>query len=70
MTACIRWTVPSGTRPFLQQWLVSAARAEVFYYTLTGAEPTRTYVWPAAFLDPGTEMLVGSVAQAPFTVSP
>jgi lysophospholipase L1-like esterase len=62
--------ITSETLPYLQQWPVSAARAEVFHYTFTGAEPTGTYVWLAAFLDPGTGMLVGSVVQAPFTVNP
>ena len=57
-------------QPYLHEWPVSAARAEVFHYTLMGAEPTGTYVWLAAFVDPETGMLVGSVAQAPFTVNP
>jgi lysophospholipase L1-like esterase len=57
-------------QPYLHEWPVSAARAEVFHYTFMGAEPTGTYVWLAAFVDPETGMLVGSVAQAPFTVNP
>ena len=57
-------------QPYLDQWPVIPFRGELFHYTLTGAEPPGNYVWLAAFIDPGTGMIIGSIAQAPFTVSP
>jgi lysophospholipase L1-like esterase len=57
-------------QPYLGQWPVMPFRGELFRYTLTGEEPPGPYVWWAAFIDPGTGMLIGTVAQAPFTVSP
>jgi len=57
-------------QPYLGQWPVVPFRAELFRYTLTGAEPPGPYVWLAAFIDPGTGMIMGTVAQAPLTVSP
>ena len=57
-------------QPYLDQWPVIPFRAELFRYTLTGAEPPGNYVWLAAFIDPGTGMIIGTIAQAPFTVSP
>jgi lysophospholipase L1-like esterase len=57
-------------QPYRSQWPVVPFRAELFRYTLTGAEPPGTYVWLAAFIDPGTGMIIGTIAQAPFTVSP
>jgi hypothetical protein len=38
--------------------------------TTTGAESLGHYVWLAAFIDPGTGMFIGTIAQASFTVSP
>jgi hypothetical protein len=49
---------------------VVSARAEVFRYTFTGAEPPGNYLWLAAFIDPGTGMIIGGIAQAPFTFTP
>ena len=57
-------------QPYLDQWPVIPFRGELFRYTLTGAEPPGNYVWLAAFIDPGTGMIMGTIAQAPFTVSP
>jgi hypothetical protein len=56
--------------PYRSQWPVVPFRAELFRYTLTGAEPPGHYIWLAAFIDPGTRMILGTIAQAPFTVSP
>jgi hypothetical protein len=55
-------------QPYLGQWPVTPFRGELFRYTLTGAEPPGHYVWLAAFIDPGTGMIIGTIAQAPFTV--
>gem|GEM_PF-2015331 len=57
-------------QPYLDQWPVIPFRGELFRYTLTGAEPPGNYVWLAAFIDPGTGMIIGTIAQAPFTISP
>jgi lysophospholipase L1-like esterase len=58
------------SQPYLDQWPVIPFRDELFRYTLTGAEPPGNYVWLAAFIDPGTGMIMGTIAQAPFSVSP
>jgi lysophospholipase L1-like esterase len=57
-------------QPYVDQWPIIPFRAELFRYTLTGAEPPGNYVWLAAFIDPGTGMFIGTIAQAPFRVSP
>jgi lysophospholipase L1-like esterase len=57
-------------QPYLSHWLVAPFRAELFRYTFTGAEPAGNYVWLAAFIEPGTGMIVGSIAQTRFTFSP
>jgi len=43
---------------------------DCFHVNRDGAEPPGNYVWLAAFIDPGTGMIIGTIAQAPFTVSP
>jgi lysophospholipase L1-like esterase len=63
-------SITSSIQPYLGQWSVATARAEVFRYTFTGAEPPGHYLWLAAFIDPGTGMIVGRIAQAPFTFTP
>jgi lysophospholipase L1-like esterase len=60
----------SEIQPYLSQWPVTPSRAELFRYMLTGAEPSGDYVWLAAFVEAETGMIVGSIAQAPFTFSP
>ena len=60
----------AAIQPYVDQWPVMPFRGELFRYTLTGAEPPGHYVWLAAFIDPGTGMIMGTMAQAPFTVSP
>jgi lysophospholipase L1-like esterase len=57
-------------RPFLSAWPVVPFRAEPFRHTFTGAEPPGSYAWLAAFAEPGTGMIVGTIAQVPFTFSP
>ena len=54
-------------QPYVDQWPVMPFRGELFRYTLTGAELPGNYVWLAAFIDPGTGMIIGTMAQAPFT---
>ena len=56
--------------PYRSQWPVVPFRAEPFRYTFAGAEPPGTYVWLAAFINPRTGMIVGTIAQTPFTFSP
>ena len=57
-------------QPYRSQWPVVPFRGELFRYTLTGAEPPGNYVWLAAFIDPGTGMIIGTIAQAPMTLAP
>jgi hypothetical protein len=57
-------------RPLLSNWQAVSSRAELFRYTFTGVESSGSYRWLAAFTEPGTTMLVGTVAQAPFTFNP
>jgi hypothetical protein len=57
-------------QPYLRQWPGVPFRAEVFRYTLTGAELLGPYQWLAVFTEPGTGTIIGTTAQAPFTVSP
>jgi lysophospholipase L1-like esterase len=57
-------------QPYVDQWPVMPFRGELFRYTLTGAEPPGHYVWLAAFIDPGTRIIIGTMAQAPFTITP
>jgi hypothetical protein len=49
--------------------LAQAASAEVFRYTLTGAEPSGPYKWLSALTAHGTMTWVSAVAQTPFTVA-
>jgi hypothetical protein len=63
-------SITASIQPYLEQWPVAPARAEVFRYTFTGAEPPGNYRWLAAFVDPGTGMIIGDIAQAPFTFIP
>ena len=53
-------------RPYLRQWPVVPVWAEVFRYTLTGAELPGPYKWLAALTEPGTGTIVGMTAHAPF----
>jgi len=57
-------------RPLLSAWPAVPARAELFRYTFTGPEPPGSYRWLAAFTEPGTGAIVGTIAQAPFTFNP
>jgi hypothetical protein len=57
-------------QPYVGQWAVVPFRGELFRYTLTGAEAPGAYVWLAAFVNPATGMIIGTVAQAPFSVGP
>jgi hypothetical protein len=63
-------SITPSIQPYLGQWPVAPARAEVFRYTFTGTEPPGNYLWLAAFIDPGTGMIIGSMAQASFTFTP
>jgi lysophospholipase L1-like esterase len=56
--------------PLAGGWTVAPFRGEVFRYTFAGAEPPGGYRWLAAFTEPGTWMIVGGIAQAPFTFHP
>ena len=47
-------------RPYLRQWPVVPVWAEVFRYTLTGAELPGPYKWLAALTEPGTGTIVGA----------
>jgi len=57
-------------RPLLNAWSVMPFRAELFRYAFTGVEVPGSYRWLAAFTEPGTGMVVGTIAQAPFTFDP
>ena len=57
-------------RPLVGGWTVVPFRGEVFRQTLSAQELPGNYVWLAAFTEPGTGNIVGSVTQAPFQVSP
>jgi len=57
-------------RPLLNNWQAVPSRAELFRYTFTGVESPGSYRWLAAFTEPETTMIVGTVAQAPFTFDP
>jgi lysophospholipase L1-like esterase len=57
-------------RPLLSAWPAVPFRAELFRYTFTGLESSGSYLWLAAFTEPGTTMIVGTIAQAPFTFNP
>lgn len=56
--------------PLVSGWTVAPFRGEVFRHTLSGQELPGNYVWLAAFTEPGTGSIVGTVAQAPFLISP
>jgi lysophospholipase L1-like esterase len=57
-------------RPLVSGWNVVPFRGEVFRATLSSEELPGDYVWLAAFTEPGTETIVGTMAQAPFTFNP
>jgi lysophospholipase L1-like esterase len=57
-------------QPYLRQWPVVPFRTELVRFTLTGVEPPGNYHWLAIFTEPGTGAIVGTLAQAPFTVTP
>jgi hypothetical protein len=57
-------------RPLLSTWPAMPFRAELFHYTFTGVELPGSYLWLAAFTEPGTGTIVGTIAQAPFTFTP
>jgi hypothetical protein len=57
-------------RPFVSSWTVVPFRGEVFRWMLSAQELQGTYVWLAAFTEPGTGNIVGTVAQVPFLVNP
>jgi hypothetical protein len=59
-------TTPESLTP---AGLAQAASAEVFRYTVTGAEPSGSYKWLSALTAHGTTTWVSAVAQWPFTVA-
>jgi len=56
--------------PYLRQWPVAPFRAELFRAPLTGAEPAGPYRWLATFTEPGAQTPVGTIAEAPFMITP
>jgi hypothetical protein len=57
-------------RPVLTSWPVVPFSGEVFRYTFIGMEPAGSYAWLAAFTEPGTLNIIGSIVQAPFSFGP
>lgn len=57
-------------RPVVTNWTVVPFSGEIFRYTFSGAEPPGSYTWWAAFTEPGTLTVIGSMASAAFTFSP
>lgn len=57
-------------RPAVTTWTVASFSGEIFRYTFTGGEPSGSYTWWAAFTEPGTLTIIGSIASAAFTFSP
>lgn len=55
--------------PILPNWPISSFNAPIFHYTFDGTEPVGSYVWQGAFTVPGAGNLIGSMTQAPFTLS-
>jgi hypothetical protein len=63
-------SIAPEARPLVSGWTVAPFRGEVFRHTLSGQELPGNYVWLAAFTEPGTGSIVGTVAQVPFLISP
>jgi hypothetical protein len=57
-------------RPLVASWVVAPFSGEIWHYTFNGTEPAGRYTWLAAFTEPGTMNILGTIAQAPFTFSP
>ena len=57
-------------RPLVASWVVAPFSGEIWRYAFGGAEPAGPYRWLAAFTEPGTMNILGTIAQAPFTFSP
>ena len=56
--------------PLVASWVVVPFNGELWRYTFSGTEPAGRYSWLAAFTEPGTMNILGTIAEAPFTFSP
>ena len=54
-------------QPLVRNWPVAPYSGEIARYTFNGTEPAGTYTWSADFTAPGTQNIVGNIAQAQFT---
>lgn len=57
-------------QPLVGNWTVVPFSGELFRHLFTGAEQAGTYIWSAGFTAPGTQNVIGDIAQAPFTFNP
>jgi 6-phosphogluconolactonase (cycloisomerase 2 family) len=63
-------TFASEPQPYIANWEVVPFHGELVRSTVGHTAPVGHYRWLALFTDPGTETLIGTIAQAPFLVSP
>ena len=54
-------------QPLVRNWTATPFSGEIFRHLFTGAEQAGTYTWYGAFTAPGTQNIIGDIAQATFT---
>lgn len=58
-------------QPLLDSWPISPFAGPIFSYTFNGSEPTGTYRWLGAFVEPGTPLnLISDITQPSFEFRP
>jgi 6-phosphogluconolactonase len=63
-------TFGAEPEPYIASWEVVPFQGELVRLTVSSTAPIGRYRWLALFTEPGTETLIGTIAQAPFLVSP
>lgn len=57
-------------QPIVRNWTVAPFSEQIFSYIFGDGVPGGAYTWLAAFTEPGTGNIIGSIVQTPFTFSP
>jgi hypothetical protein len=63
-------TFAAEPEPYIANWEVVPFQGELVRLTIGSTAPIGRYRWLALFTELGTETLIGTIAQAPFLVSP
>lgn len=60
----------ASIQPIVAGWPINSYSGQLFSYNFSAAEPSGDYAWLAFFTEPGTLNFIGTIATAPFRLSP